>query len=41
MQVSEAKRLWELELKNAKPNKLLAEAGLDKAILHDVLGKTW
>jgi putative transposase len=37
MEVSEAKRLRELEAENAKLKKLLAEAELDKAMLKDVL----
>ena len=41
MEVSEAKRLRELEAENAKLKKLLAEAELDKAMLKDVLGKKW
>ena len=39
MEVSEAKRLRELEAENAKLKKLLAEAELDKAMLKDVLSK--
>lgn len=39
MEVSEAKRLRELEAENARLNKLLAEAELDKAMLKDVLEK--
>jgi len=38
MEVSEAKRLRELEAENARLRKLLAEAELDKAMLKDVLG---
>ena len=41
MEVSEAKRLKELEAENARLKKLLAEAELDKAMLKDVLGKKW
>ena len=41
MEVSEAKRLRELEAENAKLTKLLAEAELDKAMLKDVLSKKW
>ena len=41
MEVSEAKRLRELESENAKLKKLLAEAELDKAMLKDVLSKKW
>ena len=39
MEVSEAKRLKELETENARLKKLLAEAELDKAMLKDVLSK--
>ena len=41
MEVSEAKRLKELEAENARLKKLLAEAELDKAMLKDVLSKKW
>ncbi len=41
MEVSEAKRLKDLEAENAKLKKLLAEAELDKAMLKDVLSKKW
>lgn len=41
MEVSEAKRLRELEQENARLKKLLAEAELDKAILKDVVSKKW
>ncbi len=41
MEVSEAKRLKELETENARLKKLLAEAELDKAMLKDVLSKEW
>ena len=41
MEVSEAKRLRELESENAKLKKLLAEAELDKAMLKDVISKKW
>jgi len=41
MEVSEAKRLKELEAENAKLKKLLAEAELDKSMLMDVLSKKW
>ena len=37
MTVSEAKRLKELELENARLKRLLAEAELDKAALKDLL----
>jgi len=39
MEVSEAKRLRELEQENTRLKKLLAEAELDKAILKDVISK--
>ena len=41
MDVSDAKRLKELEHENARLKKLLAEAELDKAMLKDVLAKKW
>ena len=41
MEISEAKRLKELEAENACLKKLLAEAELDKAMLKDVLSKEW
>ncbi len=41
MEVSEAKRLKELEAENARLKKLLAEAELDKAMLKDVLSRKW
>lgn len=41
MEVSEAKRLRELEAENAKLKKLLADTMLDKAALEDVLSKKW
>ena len=41
LEVSDAKRLRELEAENAKLKKLLAEAELDKAMLKDVLSKKW
>ena len=41
MDVSEAKRLRELEVENAKLKKLLAETLLDKTALEDVLSKKW
>lgn len=41
MEVSDAKRLRELEQENARLKKLLAEAELDKAILKDVVSKKW
>jgi putative transposase len=41
MEVSDAKRLRELEQENTRLKKLLAEAELDKAILKDVISKKW
>ena len=41
MEVSEAKRLRELETENARLKKLLAETMLDKTALEDVLAKKW
>jgi len=41
MEVSEARRLKELEQENVRLKKLLAEAELDKAMLKDVIGKKW
>ena len=41
LEVSEAKRLKELEHENARLKNLLAEAELDKAMLKDVIGKKW
>ena len=41
MDVSEAKRLKELETENARLKKLLAETLLDKVALEDVLSKKW
>ena len=41
MEVSEAKRLKELEAETARLKKLLAEAELDKAMLKDVLSRKW
>jgi len=41
MDVSEAKRLSELEEENSKLKRLLAEAELDKAALKEVLSKKW
>ena len=41
MEVSEAKRLRELEAENAKLKKLLAETMLEKTALEDVLSKKW
>ena len=41
MEVSEAKRLKELEAENAKLKRLLADAMLDKAALKELLSKKW
>jgi putative transposase len=41
LEVSEARRLKELEAENAKLKKLLAEAHLDNAALKDVLSRKW
>lgn len=41
MEVSEAKRLKELEVENTRLKKLLAETLLDKTALEDVLSKKW
>jgi transposase-like protein len=41
MQVSQARRLKELESENAKLKKLLAEAHLDNAALKDVVSRKW
>mgnify|MGYP000191192757 CR=1 FL=1 len=41
MEVSEAKRLKELERENGKLKRLLAETLLEKEALKDVLSKKW
>jgi putative transposase len=41
MEVSEARRLRDLESENGKLKKLLAEAHLDNAALKDLLSKNW
>ncbi len=41
LEVSEMRRLKELESENAKLKKLLAEAHLDNAALKDVLSRKW
>jgi putative transposase len=41
MGISDARRLKELEVENAKLKKLLAEAHLDNAALKDVLSRKW
>ena len=40
-EVSEARRLKELESENAKLKRLLADAMLDQAALKDLLSKKW
>lgn len=41
MEVSDAKRLRELETENGKLKRLLADTLLEKTALEDVLGKKW
>ena len=41
MEVSEAKRLKELESENAKLKRLLADAMLDNVVLKDIVSKKW
>ena len=41
MQISEAKRLREVETENRKLKQLLAEAHLDNAALKEVLSRNW
>lgn len=41
MEVSEAKRLRELEAENAKLKRLLGEAELDKAALKELVAGKW
>ncbi len=41
MQVSDAKKLKELETENRKLKQLLAEAHLDNAALKELLSKNW
>jgi putative transposase len=41
MEVSEAKRLRELEAENAKPKRLLGESELDKAALKELIEGKW
>jgi putative transposase len=41
MQVSDAKRLKELETENRKLKQLLAEAHLDNAAMKEILSKNW
>lgn len=41
MEVSEARRLKELEIENRRLKKLVADLSLDKQILKDALGRKW
>ncbi len=41
MKATEAKRLRELEVENARLKKLLAEAELDKAMLKELAERNW
>ena len=41
MDVSDAKRLKQLEAENAKLKKLVADLSLDKVALQDLLSKNW
>jgi putative transposase len=41
MEVSDAKRLKELETENKRLKQLLAEAMLDNKVLKDVVSKKW
>lgn len=41
MDVSDAKRLKQLESENAKLKRLLADAELDKLMMKDLLSKNW
>ncbi len=41
MEVSDARRLRQLEEENARLKKLLADAMLDNAVLKDVASKKW
>jgi putative transposase len=41
MEVSEAKRLKQLEEENAKLKRIVADQALDITMLRDVLGKKW
>lgn len=41
LEVSEARRLRELEAENSRLKRLLADAELDKAALKDLLSKKW
>lgn len=41
MEVSEAKRLRELEQENARLKRMVADLSLDKQMLEEVVGKKW
>lgn len=41
MEVSEARRLKELEVENRRLKKLVADLSLDKQVLKDALGRKW
>lgn len=41
MEVSDAKRLKELEEENRRLKRMVADLSLDKQMLEDVLGKKW
>ena len=41
MEVSEARRLKELEIENRRLKKLVADLSLDKQILKEALGRKW
>lgn len=41
LEVSEARRLRQLEDENTRPKKLLADAMLDNAVLKDIASKKW
>lgn len=41
LEVSEARRLKELEVENRRLKKLVADLSLDKQILKDALGRKW
>jgi putative transposase len=41
MEVSDARRLRQLEEENARLKKLLADAMLDNAVLKDIASKKW
>ena len=41
LEVSQAKRLKELEAENSKLKRLLADTMLDKAVLEEIVSKKW